>query len=737
MLSRTTTAAAGRVVRFGSVLPGRNVYRATSTRPLRPITYSTLGVVKEKNTADLISAEIPITENKKVDSKDTETISPASSIQGSKTIPRPWLPEFLRTGHPSFKNPNIIKDEQISIERLAEIWPGLRYFLIPRDARNKSVDSLSGILKTWFQSKELRKITTEKPMSEEEVLKLVNSTKFQDTVKWQLRSFLNDCAETLARTVVTMGGNGRSIKGSFNSRGRLPRSKELSPEALVETLGDLLNKDKAKYFVRLDEKSLHYLRSLVNHIPSRDIVEHLHESLGLDPDFESYNTRVRKMISQGRQSAYEQWQEIQQSVSQSLSSSTKSVASSSSSSGVLVSYKSRFNRQRLTFQAKESGKGSPLVAYITKQLLCRDDILHYIDRMRKRNNGTAYDITQADINVAIIQVMKKQGKLFPVTLDADEMKHPERFVNTLEKEIEDLKWVRNVMVKNKSGMEWLVAGGKRVQDALKALGLKIVEKNDGVKQQSVESGELRNKSASPVSSAQPTRQKQSASQETTLRKSPNAKSSSFKSSSSSSPPQEKSTQTTTNKPSTTYTPPSRHSASSSRLNDSHDSYNTYNENTSHQWSPPPKLEDLSPEMNWPECEFIPRVPDVILDPLDPSSSSFSAATGIPSPSSSSSSLSSGAPSVLPSVSPAESTESTESTGLTGDPTTPTTTSAPAAPTLLAPTDEGTEQDYGRLTDVMAKVKTVMEQAEDGDWRKPKTEGILVPGKPWQRGLCGL
>jgi hypothetical protein len=249
MLSRTTTAA-GRVARFGSVLPDRNVCRATSTRPLRPIPYSTLGVVKEKITGDFFSAEIPITENKNVDSKDTKTPSPASSVQGSKIVPRPWLPESLRTGQPSFKNPNIIQEDRISIERLAEIWPGLRYFLIPRDARSKSIDGLSGMLKTWFQSKELRKITTKKTMSEAELLDLANSVELKNSVNWQKKNFLEDCAETLARTIVDMGGMEKPQKGTRTTRARWPRSKEYTLEALVEALRVLFDGGKSKYFIR-------------------------------------------------------------------------------------------------------------------------------------------------------------------------------------------------------------------------------------------------------------------------------------------------------------------------------------------------------------------------------------------------------------------------------------------------------------------------------------------------------
>ncbi|KAI5789252.1 hypothetical protein FPQ18DRAFT_45429 [Pyronema domesticum] len=249
MLSRTT-AAAGRVARFGSVLPGRNVCRATPTRPLRPTPYSTLGVAKEKITDEFFSAEIPITEYKNVDSKDTKTASPASSVKGSKIVPRPWLPESLRIGQPSFKNPNIIQEDLISIERLAEIWPGLRYFLIPRDARSKSIDTLSGMLTTWFKSKQLRKIATNKTLSEAELLGLVNSAEFKNSVNWQKKDFLEDCAETLARTIVDIGGRERPQKGTRTSRAQWPRPKAYTPEALVETLRLAFDSGKSKYFIR-------------------------------------------------------------------------------------------------------------------------------------------------------------------------------------------------------------------------------------------------------------------------------------------------------------------------------------------------------------------------------------------------------------------------------------------------------------------------------------------------------
>jgi hypothetical protein len=427
---------------------------------------------------------------------------------------------------------------------------------------------------------------------------------------------------------------------------------------------------------------------LVNHIPARDIVEYLHEEIGLELNFEGYNDRVRKMLIQGRKSEFEQWQEIQQAAAAKSQELWKAASQSQiqpNSKGItLVSHTSRFNRQRLTFLLKDSGKRSDLQTYLIKQIQYRVDLQQYIDRIIYRDNRAIKDIPEAEIKTAIMNVMKKHTKNFQL-LAEDSIGNVEKFLHSLDREIENLKWLQ-VMFLKKNGEDWLKMDYKRTKDTLKCVGLRLrTEKiEDDPKQRRGEPEKLPNKSTGKSTTPTPPSQKKpSSDQETTIWKSPVSSAQSLKSTSKSQPRelQEQSAH--------------RNTATYSPLRSWEDSYSYSSSNLNHpsssHWNPPPKPEDLTPEMNWPECEFMPAEPEA----------------------------------------PSELSEQSGSEGL-GSPG-----GLERSEMVLGLDNDEMAMGYGRLGDVMARVKRVMEQGEEGDWRKPKTEGILVQGKPWQRGLSGL
>lgn len=399
------------------------------------------------------------------------------------------------------------------------------------------------------------------------------------------------------------------------------------------------------------------------------------------------------MLIQGRKSEFEQWQEIQQAEaakSQELWKAASQSQSQPNSKGItLISHTSRFNRHRLTFLLKESGKRSDLQSYIIKQIQYRVDLQQYIDRKIYRDNRATKDIPEAEIKTAILNVMKKHTKNFQL-LAEDIIGNVEKFLHNLDREIENLKWLQ-VMFLKKNGEDCLKMDYKRTKDTLKSVGLRLrTEKmEDDPRQRRGEPEKLPNKSSGKSTTPTPPSQKTPSSyQETTIWKSPLSSAQSLKPTSRSQPRE----------------PAHRNAATYSPLHSWEDPYSYSSSNLNHpvssHWNPPPKPEDLTPEMNWPECEFMPAEPE--------------------------------GPSEL-----SEQSEQSEQSGSEGRLGGSEELGGSESQMVLGLDNDEAAMGYGRLGDVMARVKRVMEQGEEGDWRKPKTEGILVQGKPWQRGLSGL